>query len=202
MLLTGGTIQDHMLSNMHGLDHVDLGASFLSLVSGTASRMPCDEQRLLDSKPVSVANLVSSNRMTASAFSGGSRVSILPGALWPSNMDCPNLASGDAFSPLTSSNPNMNGGNSSAKLKFQKSQAVSCHNTCEKNKVDTISSLIGNNNATPVSADSWKLQKSAHITSIQKFRVESNDHHGCNTPSSSRRVFCFGTSKCLIFLFG
>ncbi|KAL8475194.1 hypothetical protein ACS0TY_031571 [Phlomoides rotata] len=200
MLLTSGTIQDHMLSNMHGFDnlgHVDLGASFLSLVSGTAPHIPCDEQRLLDPKPVSVANLVSSNR-TASAFSGGSRVSILPGALWPSNVDCPNLTSGDAFFPLTSSNPNVNGSNSSANLNFQKSRDVACRNTYEKNKVDIVSSLIENNNATPVSADSCKLQKSAHITSLQKFRVESNGHHGCNTPSSSLRVFCLGTSGNLL----
>lgn len=204
MLLTGGTIQNHTLSNMHGLDimgHVDLSASFLSLVSGTTSHIPFDEQRLLDPKPVSVTNLVSPNRRTASASSGGSRVSILPGALWQSNMDSPNLTTGDAFSPCTS-NPNVNGSNSSANLNFQKSRAVACHNTHEKNKVDIVSSLIGNINATPVSADSWKLQKSSHITSLQKVRVESNDHHGCSTPSSSLRVFCLGTSKFLILLCG
>lgn len=212
MLLTGGMIQEHMFPNMHGLDnlgHADLGASFLSLVSGPSAHMPCDEQHLLDPKPVPVSNLVSPNHRTANGSSGRSGVSVLPGALWPHNMDCPNLTSGEAFFPLTSSNANVNCSNSSAvlqaaNLNFQKSQAVACQNTHEKDQLKSFSSLIGNSNASPVSANSWKLQKYAHITALQKIPVESNVsayRHGYNSSNSFPRVFCSGISKFLILFF-
>lgn len=190
---------DHMLSTMHGLDnlgHSELGASFLSLISGPSAHMPCDQQRLLDPNSVPVSNLLPPSRRTAHGFSGGSRVSVLPGVSWSHTMEHPNLTSGEFFPPLTLSNGNANCSYNSqtlqaASLDVQKSQTVACQTSHDKDKVKSLYPSIANNTS------SMKVQKYPHITASQKIPGESN----ASASNSFLRVSCFGISKFLILLF-
>ncbi|PIN23140.1 Histone-lysine N-methyltransferase [Handroanthus impetiginosus] len=209
MSLTPGLIQEHMVPNILGLDnmgHADLGASFLSLLSGPVAHVPCDLKQLWDPKPVPTSSQVPLNNRTVNDCSAGSRVSVLPSALWPHNMDCQNMTSAEVLFPLTWSNSAVSCGNKSAvleatNLNLQKSPAVSCQDSHEKDKVKSFSYLLGNNNVSPISANNWKHQKYADMTALQKFPVERNlsaSHHGHNPYCSLPRVFCSGTSGNLL----
>lgn len=196
MSLSGGMAPDHMLSNMHGLDnlgHSELGASFLSLISGPSAHMPCDQQRLLDPNTVPVSNLLPPSRRTAHGFSGGSRVSVLPGVSWSHNMDHPNLTSGEIFPPLTLSNAIVNCSNNSqilqaASLDVQKSQTVARQTSHDKDKVRSFYPPIAN------STSNTKLQKYPHITASQKIPGESK----ASASHSFLRVSCSGISGSLL----
>ncbi|KAG8375823.1 hypothetical protein BUALT_Bualt10G0140400 [Buddleja alternifolia] len=211
MLLTHGMSQEHTHGNMPGinnLSHADLGASFLSLLSQPSVHMPCDLQHLLDSKPAPGSGHVSLNQRTAYGFSAGSRVSLVPSALWSHNTNCQSLTVGEGFSPLISSNSavSVNRGYSSglpqaANLNFQKSQSVSSQSPHEKDRQHNSFSLIGNNNSSPISANSRRLQNVADITASQNVPVERNfsvGYHGNNPSSSFPRIFCSGISGNLL----
>ncbi|KAK6162045.1 hypothetical protein DH2020_001886 [Rehmannia glutinosa] len=205
MPLIRETIQEHMPSNLRdlkNLDHANLGVPLFSFLSGPPAHVPCDRQHLLYPKPGPPSSQVSLR--TGNGFSAGSRVSVLPSALWPPNMECQNLISGEVFPSLMLANSTMNCSNSSdvlqaANLNFQKLQAVACQNPHEKDKGKSFSSLIRNNNAGPIPANNWKLQKYADITALQKVPLECNvsaNRHGHNPSSSFPRVFCSGISSC------
>ncbi|KAK4415408.1 Histone-lysine N-methyltransferase trr [Sesamum alatum] len=198
-----------MVPNINGLDssgHADLGASFLSLISGPSAHMPCDLQQSLHLKSVPISHQVSLNHGTANGFSAGSRVSVLPGALRQHNMGSHSLISGEIFFPFMSSKSTANCRNSSAllhapNLNFQKSQAVASQNAREQDKLKSFSSLIGSHNAGPISANRLRLQEYADIAALQDIPVENNFtscHHGHHPSSSFPRVFCSGISGNLL----
>ncbi|KAH6804782.1 hypothetical protein C2S51_033029 [Perilla frutescens var. frutescens] len=202
MSLTSGMTQEHMLPNMHGLEnlgHAELGASFLSLISGPSAHVACDQQHLLD-PTVPVSNLLPPSCGTAHGFSAGSRVSVLPGVSWPHNMDCQTLTSGEVFPPITLSNANSNCSNISeilqaASLDVKKSQTVPCQNSHKKDEVKSSYPPIGNNTS------SGKHQKYPHITASQKISVESNAsacRNGYNPSNNFLHVSCSGISGSLL----
>ncbi|KAK4388631.1 hypothetical protein Sango_2200100 [Sesamum angolense] len=201
-------IQDHMVPNINGLDssgHADLGASFLSLLPGPSTHLPCDLQQSLHLESVPISHQVSQNHGTANGFSAGNRVSVLPGALRQHNMDSHSLISGEIF-PFISSNSTANCSNSSAllhapNLNFQKSQAVASQKTHEQDKIKSFSSLIGSHSAGPIYANRLKLLEYGNIAALQDIPVENNFtscHHGHNPSSSFPRVFCSGISGNLL----
>lgn len=203
MPLTGGMTQDHMSSNMHGLDnlaHAELGASFLSLISCPTAHVPCDQQHLLDPNTIAVSNLLPPSRRTAHGFSGESRVSVLPGISWQHKLDLPNLTSGELFPPFTLSNANANCSENSeilqaGSLGVQKSKTVACQNSHDKDKVNCFCTPTGSNTSTR------KHEKYPHITASQKIPVDNKASACCPEykPSNSFfRVSCSGTSKLLI----
>ncbi|XP_057800003.1 uncharacterized protein LOC131015587 isoform X2 [Salvia miltiorrhiza] len=203
MSLTGGMTRDHMSSDMHGLDnlgHAELGASFLSLISGPTAHVPCDQQQLLDPNTVPVSNLLPPSRRTAHGCSGGSRVSVRPAVSWPHKLDLPSLTSGEIFPPFTLSAANANCSNNSeilqaAILDVQKSQIVACQSSHEKDKVNCFYPPTGSNTSTK------KLEKYSHITPSQKIPVDNNASACCprfNPSNSFFRVSCSGISGSLL----
>lgn len=186
MPLTGGVAQGQMLSNMHGLENLgptELGASFLSLISGPMAHVPCDQQHLLDPTTIPVSNVLPPIRRTAHVFSGESRVPILPGVSWPHNMDRPNVSPREIFLPYTPPSINVNCNDSevlqAASLYVRKSQTVSYQNPLEKDNVNCFYPSVGCNSS------SRKLEKYPHITASNSFP----------------RVSCYGMSMFLILFY-
>ena len=201
MPLTGGVTRDHMPSNMHGVEnlgHADLGASFLSLISGPTAHVPCDQQNLLDPNTLPVSNPHPPSGGTANGFSRGSRVSVLPGFSWPHRLDLPNLTSGSFCQPSTSSNADANCRNNyeilqAASLDVRKSQTVACQNSHEKGKVNCLYPPTGSNTSSKI------LEKYPLITASPKFLVDNNASvcSPYNPSNSFFRVSCCGISKFL-----
>ncbi|KAL1552229.1 hypothetical protein AAHA92_13054 [Salvia divinorum] len=196
MPLTGGMTRDHMPSNMHGVEnlgHADLGASFLSLISGPMAHVPCDQQHLLDPNTSPVSNPHPPSGGTANGFSRGSRVSVLPGFSWQHRLDLPNLTSG-------SFNTDANCRNNyeilqAGSLDVLKSQTVACQNSHEKGKVNCLYPLTGSKTSSKI------LEKYPLITASQNFPVYNNASvlsPGCNPSNSFFRVSCCGISGSLL----
>ncbi|XP_042037147.1 uncharacterized protein LOC121783210 isoform X2 [Salvia splendens] len=202
MPLTGGMTRDHMPSNMHGVDnlgHADLGASFLSLISGPTVHVPCDQQHLLNPNTLLVSNPHPPSGGTANGFPRGSRVSVLPGFSWPHRLDLPNFTSGSFFQPSTSSNADANCRNNyeilqTASLDVRKSQTVACQNSHEKGKVNCLYPPTGSNTSSKI------LEKYPLITASPKFPVDNNASvcSPYNPSNSFFRVSCCGISGSLL----
>lgn len=212
-----GMIQEPIFPNTMNLGsyrsgHVELGNSFLALLSGPPSLLQCDLQQSANPKPISTSNklpVYSSSVMVSTAGSG------VPHALTGSLSEnlgyqkprnsmglCPFVSSTTAVNTNCSSTSVLHDAPQAANLNLQSSglaEAVIHHTIPANEKVRDLSPLNGGWPVNAGSANFGKLYGTRIHASQQRPSEASSSYCNHQAPSTNGcpRVFCLDTSECM-----
>ena len=195
-----GRMQDHFTTHKPG--SVDLGNSFLALLSGSPSLLQCDFQELSCPKSSGSYGKLATNHSNVNVDSVGSDIPQISGGLQSEYLSNQNLQNGEDLCHIVSTRAvvNSNCSGNSALHDFQGSDlakaVVSSHIVPGNEKVKVPYSLSGEwHHTIPAKLSSMNVQCS------QKLPLEADSSiskQSSSFMSGCPRVFCLGTSECIL----
>jgi hypothetical protein len=187
--------------NIHKPGSADLGNSFLALLSGPPSLLQCDFQEFSCPKPSGSSGKLPTIASSVNVNAVGSGIPLISSGLLSENLSNQNLRNGEDLCPVVSSRAEVrsNFSGNSVLHDFQGSdlaKAVISHIVPGNEKVNSLS---GEWHST-IPANPGKLS-SPNVQCSQKLPLEANSSiskQSSSFMSGCPRVFCLGTSKCIL----